>query len=104
MIGLYADAESGPEPHSSFIEVFSGPTLRAMPKRHLPPLPPPPPSLYKIFVLSEDGDTFVIQAGSQYKLRRNSLNEMSLASPAVAGDSVFIRTATKLYKITRTVE
>ena len=59
----------------------------------------------KIFVLSEDGDTFVIQAGSQYKLlRRNSLNEMSLASPAVAGDSVFIRTATKLYKITRTVE
>ena len=59
----------------------------------------------KIFVLSEDGDTFVIQAGPQYKLLgRNSLNEMSLASPAVAGSSVFIRTATKLYRISRDVQ
>ena len=57
----------------------------------------------KIFVLSEDGDTFVIQAGPVYKLlRRNALNEMSLATPAVAGSSVFIRTATKLYRISRT--
>jgi outer membrane protein assembly factor BamB len=56
----------------------------------------------KIFALSEDGDTFVIQAGPQYKLLgRNSLNEMSLASPAVAGDSVFIRTATRLYRIAK---
>ena len=56
----------------------------------------------KIFALSEDGDTFVIQAGPQYKLLgRNSLNEMSLATPAVAGNSVFIRTATKLYRISR---
>jgi len=56
----------------------------------------------KIFALSEDGDTFVIQAGPQYKLLgRNSLNEMSLASPAVSGSSVFIRTATKLYRIAR---
>jgi outer membrane protein assembly factor BamB len=59
----------------------------------------------KIFALSEDGDTFVIQAGPQYKLLgRNSLNEMSLASPAVAGGSVFIRTATKLYRISRGVQ
>jgi hypothetical protein len=57
----------------------------------------------RIFVLSEDGDTFVIQAGPEYKLLgRNSLNEMSLASPAVAGNSLFIRTATKLYRISRT--
>ena len=56
----------------------------------------------KIFALSEDGDTFVIQAGPQYRLlARNSLNEMSLASPAVAGNSVFIRTATKLYRISK---
>ena len=58
----------------------------------------------KIFVLSEDGDTFVVQAGPQYKLLgRNSLNEMSLASPAVAGGSLFIRTATKLYRISGNV-
>ena len=59
----------------------------------------------KVFVLSEDGDTFVIQAGPQYRLLgRNSLNEMSLASPAVAGNSVFIRTATKLYRISRSAQ
>jgi hypothetical protein len=52
--------------------------------------------------LSEDGETFVIQAGPQYRLLgRNSLNEMALASPAVASGSLFIRTATKLYRISR---
>jgi outer membrane protein assembly factor BamB len=56
----------------------------------------------KIFALSEDGETFVIQAGPQYRLLgRNSLNEMALASPAVASGSLFIRTATKLYRISR---
>ena len=56
----------------------------------------------KVFALSEDGETFVIQAGPQYKLLgRNSLNEMALASPAVAGGSVFIRTASKLYRISK---
>ena len=54
-------------------------------------------------MLSEDGETFVIQAGPEYKLlARNSLNEMSLASPAVAGTSLFIRTASKLYRISGT--
>jgi outer membrane protein assembly factor BamB len=55
----------------------------------------------KIFAVSEDGDTFVMQAGPQFKLLgRNSLGEMTLASPAVANGSLFIRTATKLYRIT----
>jgi len=55
----------------------------------------------KIFALSEDGETFVIQAGPQFKLLgRNALDEMTLASPAVANGSLFIRTATKLYRIT----
>jgi hypothetical protein len=46
--------------------------------------------------------TFVIQAGSVYQLLgRNSLNEMALASPAVAGGSLFIRTATKLYRMSK---
>jgi outer membrane protein assembly factor BamB len=56
----------------------------------------------KIFAISEDGDTFVMQTGPEFKLLgRNSLGEMTLASPAVANGSLFIRTATKLYKITR---
>jgi len=54
----------------------------------------------RIFAVSEDGETFVMQAGPEFKLLgRNSLGEMTLATPAVAGGSLFIRTATKLYCI-----
>jgi outer membrane protein assembly factor BamB len=54
----------------------------------------------KIFLLSEDGDTFVIQAGPEYKLLgKNALNEMALATPAVSRGSLFIRTQSKLYRI-----
>ena len=56
----------------------------------------------KIFLLSEDGDTFVVQAGPEFKLLgKNSLNEMSLATPAVARGSLILRTQTKLYRIAR---
>jgi outer membrane protein assembly factor BamB len=56
----------------------------------------------KIFGVSEDGETFVMQAGPEFRLLgRNALDEMTLASPAVANGSLFIRTATKLYRITR---
>jgi hypothetical protein len=54
----------------------------------------------KIFCLSEDGDTFVLQAGPQYKLiGKNSLREMCMATPAISRDSLIIRTASKLYRI-----
>jgi PQQ-like domain len=57
----------------------------------------------KIFALSEDGDTFVIQAGPEFKvLGKNSLDEMCMATPAVVRGSLIIRTATKLYRISRT--
>jgi outer membrane protein assembly factor BamB len=56
----------------------------------------------KIFAMSEDGDTYVIQAGPEFKVMgKNSLGEMTLASPAVAGGSVIIRTRSKLYRIGR---
>jgi outer membrane protein assembly factor BamB len=56
----------------------------------------------KIFLLSEDGDTFVIQAGKEFKLLgKNTLNEMSLATPAVVRGSVILRTQTKLYRIAK---
>ena len=52
--------------------------------------------------MSEDGDTYVIQAGPEFKvLGKNSLNEMTLATPAVARGSLIIRTASKLYRIAR---
>ncbi len=54
----------------------------------------------KIFCLGEDGDTFVIEAGPTYKLLgKNSLDEMCMASPAIARGSLIIRTLSKLYRI-----
>ena len=54
----------------------------------------------RIFALSEDGDTFVIQAGPEFKiLGKNSLDEMSMATPAVANGSLIVRTANTLYRI-----
>jgi len=56
----------------------------------------------KVFAMSEDGDTYVIQAGAEFKvLGKNSLEEMTLASPAVANGSLIVRTASKLYRIGR---
>jgi outer membrane protein assembly factor BamB len=52
----------------------------------------------RIFALSEDGDTFVFQSGPEYKLlHKNSLEEMCMATPALAGNRLLIRTLTKLY-------
>ena len=54
----------------------------------------------KIFLLGEDGDTYVVEAGPEFKLvGQNSLDEMSLATPAVVRGSVLIRTQSKLYRI-----
>jgi outer membrane protein assembly factor BamB len=56
----------------------------------------------RIFALSEEGDTYVMQAGPEFKvLGRNSLNEMTLATPAISRDSLIVRTATKLYRLSR---
>lgn len=57
----------------------------------------------KIFALSEDGDTFVFQAGPEYRLlHTNALDEMCMATPAISGDRLLIRTLTKLYCLRET--
>lgn len=54
----------------------------------------------RVYLLSEDGHTFVIEAGDKYvELAKNSLDEMSLASPALAPGTLFMRTQTRLYRI-----
>jgi outer membrane protein assembly factor BamB len=54
----------------------------------------------KIYCLSEEGETFVIQAGPEFKvLGKCALEEMSLATPAVVEGGMLIRTASKLYRI-----
>ena len=50
--------------------------------------------------MNEDGSTYVIQPGREFKiLGKNPLDEFTLATPAIANGSLFIRTATKLYRI-----
>lgn len=54
----------------------------------------------KIFCLSEDGDTFIVKAGPEFKLLgRNRLDEMCMATPAAARGSLIIRTMSKVYRI-----
>lgn len=54
----------------------------------------------KIFCLNEDGLTFVIRAGDEFELlHTNQLEEddMGMASPAIVGDRLLIRTAARIY-------
>lgn len=54
-----------------------------------------------VYFLNESGLTYVVKAGAEYVLvATNDLNELCLASPAVAGDKLLIRTASHLYCIT----
>ncbi len=53
-----------------------------------------------LYFLNESGKTFVIAAGREYKpIEVNKLDAGCRASPAVAGEELFIRTTTHLYCI-----
>ena len=57
----------------------------------------------KIFFLSEEGKTTVIQPGRHFEtLAENQLDGRTLASIAIAGQSILIRSATHLYRIEKT--
>lgn len=54
----------------------------------------------KLFCLSEEGKTFVVNDGEKYELSHvNSQDEMALATPAIVGDRLLLRTETRLYAI-----
>jgi outer membrane protein assembly factor BamB len=56
----------------------------------------------RVYVTSEAGRTFVLKAGRDYELvAANDLGEPTLATPAVAGGQLFLRTAKALYCIGR---
>jgi len=53
-----------------------------------------------IFCLNEEGDTFVVKAGEKFELLgTNSLGEFAMATPALSGGRLLIRTQSKLYSI-----
>ena len=54
----------------------------------------------KIFAISEEGDTYVMKTGPEFELLGvNSLEEWTLATPAIAHGSLIIRTVNTLYRI-----
>jgi len=54
----------------------------------------------RVYFLSEEGVTFVLDSGDVYaEVAKNDLGELALSSPAIAGNALYIRTQTKLYKI-----
>jgi outer membrane protein assembly factor BamB len=54
----------------------------------------------KVFCLSETGNTYVLGAGGEFELLHvNPLGELAMATPAIVGDRLLIRTETKLYSI-----
>jgi outer membrane protein assembly factor BamB len=54
----------------------------------------------KILMTSEEGDTYVIKAGPEFKvMQRNSVGESVVTSPALAGDSIYIRSDKSLFRI-----
>jgi len=56
----------------------------------------------RLLFLDEEGTMVVVEPGAEYKeVRQNALDEMSLASPAVADNAIFIRTETRLYRISQ---
>jgi hypothetical protein len=56
----------------------------------------------KVFFLSKEGRTFVVAAGETFQLLHvNELDDMALASPALAGDRLVLRTEHRLYSIRR---
>ena len=56
----------------------------------------------RLFCLSEEGQTFVIAAGEKFQLLHvNELDEMALASPALVGERLLVRTESRLYSIRR---
>jgi outer membrane protein assembly factor BamB len=53
-----------------------------------------------ILMTNEDGDTYVIRAGPEFQvLQKNSVGERVVASPALAGGSIYIRSDSSLFRI-----
>jgi outer membrane protein assembly factor BamB len=54
----------------------------------------------KVYLINEDGEAFVLAAGRELKiLHRNKLPERTLASPAISGGQIFLRTDERLIAI-----
>ena len=56
----------------------------------------------KLFFLDEDGDTYVMPVGPEFEVERtNSLDELCIATPAIAQGKLLLRTASQVYCISK---
>ena len=54
----------------------------------------------RIYLFDEDGKATVLEAGREFKvLAENLLDNGFMASPAVVGDALILRTSTDVYRI-----
>lgn len=54
----------------------------------------------KVYFFSQQGPTYVVKAGNSFEqIAENKLDAGCMASPAVAGNALFVRTETHLYRI-----
>jgi outer membrane protein assembly factor BamB len=54
----------------------------------------------KIYIASEDGDVYVLKAGPAFQvIAKNSMGEACLASPAISGGVIYIRTASRIVAV-----
>jgi outer membrane protein assembly factor BamB len=54
----------------------------------------------RIYFCSEEGKTTVVEAGGNFKvLAENKLEDGFMASPAIAGKALYLRTRTHVYRI-----
>ena len=59
----------------------------------------------KVFLLNEDGTTWVVEDGPEFKvLGKNVLNDYAWATPAIARGSLFLRTYSGLYRLQKAKE
>ena len=54
----------------------------------------------KIYVASEEGDVYVIQAGPEYRLlARNSMGQVCMTTPAISGGMLLFRTQSQVIAV-----
>ena len=54
----------------------------------------------KLYLTSEDGDVYVVRAGRAFELlARNTMGQVCMATPAISGDLLLVRTRSTLYAI-----
>jgi outer membrane protein assembly factor BamB len=54
----------------------------------------------KVFLLNEDGTTWVVEDGPKFEVvRKNKLDDLAWATPAIARGSLFLRTYSALYRL-----